>query len=149
VHATRGSILTSKRAKWHQNQRRVLEFGQGILRSIKQEIVWVAMDNRRDRIARAISSFVENPITNLVKGSVLVLIGLSEASKTLMDDITHKQLRVGHGLIIIGLFSILDSVPHLIEGLEASTRYLESRGKKSQHELDSNAGPDQNDHLAH
>jgi hypothetical protein len=106
------------------------------------------MNSRRDRIARAISSFVENPITNLVKGSVLVLIGVSEASKTLLEDITHKQLRVGHGLIIIGLFSILDSIPHLIEGLEASNRYFALRNKKAQDEPGSSVGPDLSDDSA-
>jgi hypothetical protein len=103
------------------------------------------MKSRWDRIARAIRSFVENPVTNLVKGSVLVFIGLSEASKTLMDDITHRQLRVGHGLIIIGLFSILDSLPHIIGGLEASNRYLELRDRNARHAPGSGAGPDQSD----
>ena len=46
------------------------------------------MSDRRVMIARAISSFVENPFTNLVKGTVLLLIGLSEASRTFIDDIT-------------------------------------------------------------
>ena len=96
------------------------------------------MNNRRVNIARAISAFVENPVTNLVKGIALLLIGLTEASRTFQEDIAHGQVRVGHGLIIIGLFSILDALPHLIEGLDASRKYLESRGKKDQatHETD-------------
>jgi hypothetical protein len=96
------------------------------------------MNNRRDKIARAISAFVENPVTNLVKGIVLLLIGLTEASRTFREDVAHGQVRVGHGLIIIGLFSILDALPHLIEGLDASRKYLESTGKKDQatHETD-------------
>lgn len=84
----------------------------------------------RDRIGRAITSFVENPITNLVKGLALLLIGLSEASKTLTDDLVQKQLRVGHGLIIIGLFGILGSLPHLIDGLTVGERYMEVRRRK-------------------
>ena len=56
-------------------------------------------------------------------GILLLLIGLSEASHTLREDIENLQLRVGHGLVLIGFFSILDSVPRLIEGLEASKRY--------------------------
>jgi hypothetical protein len=73
-----------------------------------------------------------------VKGALLVLIGLSEASKTLIDDVTHGQLRVGHGLIIIELFGILDAVPHLIEGVEAGKRYLDLRQDRSRPE----SGPD-------
>jgi hypothetical protein len=96
------------------------------------------MNNRRDKTARAISAFVENPVTNLVKGITLLLIGLTEASRTFQVDVAHGHVRVGHGLIIIGLFSILDALPHLIEGLDASRKYLESRGKKDQatHETD-------------
>jgi hypothetical protein len=88
------------------------------------------MSDRGDKIARGIKSFVENPVTNLVKGIALLLIGLSDAFHTFRDDITHGHVRVGHGLIIIGLFSILGALPHLIEGLEAGERYLELREKK-------------------
>ena len=72
------------------------------------------MNNQPGKISRAITRFVENPFTNLVKGATLLVIGFSEASKTLADDLTQKQLRVGHGLIIIGFFGILGAVPALI-----------------------------------
>ncbi len=96
------------------------------------------MTDRWDRIARAIDAFVENPVTNLVKGIVLLLIGLSEASRTFREDIAHGRVRVGHGIIIIGIFSVLEALPHVIEGLDASRKYLEFKGKKSQapHETD-------------
>jgi hypothetical protein len=96
------------------------------------------MNNRRDKIARAIAAFVENPVTNLVKGIALLLIGLTEASRTFREDVANGRVRVGHGLVIIGLFSILDALPHLIEGLDASRKYLESKGEKgrSSHETD-------------
>jgi hypothetical protein len=90
------------------------------------------MSDRSDRIAQAIQAFVENPITNLVKGIVLLLIGVSEAARTFEEDLAHGRLRVGHGLVIIGIFSILDALPHFIEGLDASRRYLESKGRKAQ-----------------
>ena len=107
------------------------------------------MNDRRDKIARAIGSFVENPVTNLVKGTVLLLIGLSEASRTFIDDITQRHLSVGHGLIIIGLFGILDTLPQLIEGLAAGKRYLDFRDKKARPGPGSGAGPDQGDDRAH
>jgi hypothetical protein len=96
------------------------------------------MNNRRDKIARAIAAFVENPVTNLVKGIALLLIGLTEASRTFREDVASGRVRVGHGLVIIGLFSILDALPHLIEGLDASRKYLESQGGREQatHETD-------------
>ena len=88
------------------------------------------MSDRGDRIANAIKSFVENPVTKLVKGLALLLIGLSDASHTLRDDITHGHVRVGHGLIIIGAFSILGALPHLIDSMEAGERYIELREQK-------------------
>jgi hypothetical protein len=67
-----------------------------------------------------------------VKGIVLLLIGVSEAARTFREDLTHWRFRVGHGLVIIGIFSILDALPHFVEGLDASRRYLESRGRAAQ-----------------
>jgi hypothetical protein len=87
------------------------------------------MSERGDKLARGIQSFVENPVTNLVKGVVLLLIGFSDASRTFRDDLAHGHVRVGHGLVIIGLFSILGALPHLIECLGAAARYMESRNR--------------------
>src|SRR5207249_477282 len=103
------------------------------------------MSDRLDRLARAISSFVENPVTNLTKGTVLMLIGVSEISATFIDDFTHRHLRVGHGLIIIGVFGILGALPPLIEALEAGKRYLDLRDKKARPENDAGVGPEQGD----
>jgi hypothetical protein len=88
------------------------------------------MSEQPKPFSQKIRSFVESPITNLVKGLALTLIGLSDASHTFREDVAHGRVRVGHGLIIIGLFSILGALPHLIEGLEAGGRFLESREKK-------------------
>jgi hypothetical protein len=99
------------------------------------------MGDRGVRVARAISAFVENPVTELVKGVLLLLIGLSEASRTLIDDLAHGRVRVGHGLIIIGFFGILRTLTHVLEGLEAGTRYMERReaGPSQRPETDAGA----------
>ncbi len=89
------------------------------------------MKNRGQRIARALTAFVENPITNLVKGIVLLLIGVSEASRTFSEDLAQWRFRVGHGLVLIGLFGILEALPHLIDSVEAGLRYLELREHKN------------------
>ena len=89
-----------------------------------------AVTPRDDLLARAgrvIRAFVDSPVTNLVKGALLLLIGLSEVSHTLKEDVEKGHLRVGHGLVILGLFSVLDTVPRFIEGLEASRRYVDYR----------------------
>jgi hypothetical protein len=88
------------------------------------------MSDRRGRVARGIKSFIENPITKLIEGLCLLLIGLSDASHTFRDDVTQGHVRVGHGLIILGVFSILGTLPHFIEGLEAGERFVELRGSK-------------------
>ena len=100
------------------------------------------MSDRTERFARAITAFVENPVTNLVKGILLFLIGLSEASRTLVDDLRHQHLRAGHGLVIIGLFGILQALPHLIDGLGAGQAYLDLRAGKAHPEPGPGAGPD-------
>ena len=96
---------------------------------------------RAIRVLQGIRSFVENPVTNLVKGIALLTIGLSDAYQTVWDDITQRHLRVGHGLIIIGFFSILGSLPHFIESLEAGVRNPGGfggrrirRGRRTNHE---------------
>ncbi len=96
------------------------------------------MNNRWDQIAHAITAFVENPVTNLVKGVVLLLIGLTEAARTFREDVTHGHVRVGHGIIINGIFSILEALPHIVEGLDASRKFLEIKAKndRSSHETD-------------
>jgi hypothetical protein len=102
------------------------------------------MKERVNKLGDAITAFVENPLTNLVKGVALLLIGLSEASKTFREDLAHGQARVGHGLIIIGFFSILGALPHLIEGLEASKRYIELQREKESRS-DRGSGPGSGD----
>jgi hypothetical protein len=90
------------------------------------------MNDPSEKIARGITKFVENPVTNLVKGIVLLVIGLTEASRTFREDIAHGHVRVGHGIIIIGFFSILEALPHIIGGLDASRKFLEHKGKKGE-----------------
>lgn len=82
-------------------------------------------------IARGITLFVEHPVTNLMRGVALLAIGFSEASKTFTDDMTHGQLRLGHGLIIIGGFGVLAALPNLIDVLDAGRRYLEAREQRA------------------
>ncbi|MDG3002556.1 hypothetical protein [Paludisphaera mucosa] len=86
------------------------------------------MSTLSNKIARGITRFVDSPVTKLVKGVALLVIGLSEASRSFADDLVQKQLRVGHGLVIIGVFGILEALPHFIDSLEASRDYLQRRG---------------------
>lgn len=87
------------------------------------------MSNWRARLARSITSFVENPLTNLVKGLALLVIGLADVSHTFRDDVSQGRVHVGHGMVILGVFGILGALPHLLDGLQASSRYLEHSGR--------------------
>ncbi|MGE3822482.1 MAG: hypothetical protein AB7I30_23960 [Isosphaeraceae bacterium] len=87
------------------------------------------MASRGERVARRIQRFVDRPVTNLVKGLALLLIGCSEAARTFRDDLNHRHARVGHGLIIIGAFSILAALPRLIETMDAYQRFLLGRSR--------------------
>jgi hypothetical protein len=90
------------------------------------------MSESSSKLARGIKAFVENPITNLVKGVLLMMIGFSDASQTFRDDVSHGHFRLGHGLVIIGIFSVLGALPHLIDSLDAGVRYLEFLEKKKE-----------------
>lgn len=89
------------------------------------------MSSRQQRISRRIAAIVDHPLTILVKGLVLLAIGLVDATRTLREGSAHAHIRVGHGLMIIGLFNILDAVPHLIDALDASRKYLEHRERQA------------------
>ncbi len=81
-------------------------------------------------IASALTAFIENPVTNLVKGIAPVLIGVTEVSRIFREDIMQAHVRVGHGIIIIGTFSIFEPLPHIIEGLNANRKFLEQKKTK-------------------
>ena len=88
------------------------------------------MIGRMHKLARKIDAFVANPLINLIKGMILLMIGLSDASHSFRDDMTHGHIRVGHGLMLIGVFGILGSLPHVLDGLAAGARYVEGLAEK-------------------
>ncbi|MFO0908157.1 MAG: hypothetical protein U0794_07325 [Isosphaeraceae bacterium] len=81
------------------------------------------------RVAERLRAFVDNPITLLLRGLALFVIGMSEAWGSIQDDLMKGHLRVGHGLILIGLFNMLDALPHFLESLDAGILLLESRNE--------------------
>jgi hypothetical protein len=82
---------------------------------------------RIERIAREIRRFVDHPATNLVKGLCLMGIGIVDASATFREDTAHQHLRVGHGLILIGVFSVLGALPYFLDSLETAETILEAK----------------------
>jgi hypothetical protein len=79
------------------------------------------------RIALALQRFVDNPITKLGVGLILIASGLIEAYDTVLDDLHRLRVRVGHGVIILGVVHVLAGLPEVIEGIERWLSYLAGR----------------------
>ena len=85
-------------------------------------------------IALALKRFVDHPMTKLVVGLILIASGLIEAYDTVLDDLHRLRVRVGHGVVILGVVNVLASLPEVIEGIERWLNYLEGRenGRQNQ-----------------
>jgi hypothetical protein len=79
-----------------------------------------------------LEAFLANPYVKLLKAGMLLLIGVVEASSTLVEDVTEKRLRVGHGLILLGLFGVLEAMPRFLEASEARREFAEARRAASE-----------------
>jgi hypothetical protein len=79
------------------------------------------------RLARALKQFVDHPVTKLAVGLILIVSGLIEAYDTVLDDLHHLRVRVGHGVVILGIVNVLASLPEVIDGIERWLSYLEAK----------------------
>ena len=77
------------------------------------------------RLAHALKHFVDHPVTKLAVGLILIVSGLIEAYDTVLDDLHRLRVRVGHGVVILGVVNVLASLPEVIEGIERWLSYLE------------------------
>jgi hypothetical protein len=96
------------------------------------------------RLARALKRFVDHPVTKLVVGLILIVSGLIEAYDTVLDDLHHLRVRVGHGVVILGVVNVLASLPEVIAGIENWLNYLERREDNRQNPDGSDAVPGAN-----
>ena len=58
-------------------------------------------------------------------GVILFVTGFAEAYQSFSSDVAHMQIGAHHGVLILGVFSMVSSVPDLIEGVGSSVEYLE------------------------
>ena len=79
------------------------------------------------RIALVLKRFVDHPIVKLGVGLILIASGLIEAYDTVLDDFHRLRIRVGHGIVILGVVNVLASLPGVIEGINHWLSYLEQR----------------------
>ena len=82
---------------------------------------------RLQRIARALKRFVDHPVTKLGVGLILIASGLIETYDTVLDDLHRLRVRVGHGVMILGIVNVLASLPEVIDGIERWLSGLEGR----------------------
>jgi hypothetical protein len=92
------------------------------------------------RLAHALKCFVDHPVTKLAVGLILIASGLIEAYDTVLDDLHRLRVRVGHGVLILGVVNVLASLPEVIAGVERWLSYLEGREDSRQ----TRDGPDGN-----
>jgi hypothetical protein len=90
------------------------------------------------RLAGALKGFVDHPVTKLGVGLILIASGLIEAYDTILNDFHRLRVRVGHGVVILGVVNVLASLPEVIEGIERWFSYFEGREDSRQ----SRDGPD-------
>jgi hypothetical protein len=77
--------------------------------------------------ALALKRFVNHPVTKLFVGLILIASGLVEAYDTVLDDFHRHRVRVGHGVIVLGVVNVLASLPEVIEGIENWLSYLDGK----------------------
>jgi hypothetical protein len=70
------------------------------------------------RISRVLKRFVEHPVTQLGVGLILITSSLIEAYDTVLNDLHRFRVRVGHGVIILGVVNVLASLPDVILGID-------------------------------
>jgi hypothetical protein len=61
---------------------------------------------------------MDHPGTHLLVGLILIVTGALEAYDHIAEESRGFRVAAHHGIIILGLFQVLQSLPHLIEGLE-------------------------------
>jgi hypothetical protein len=91
-------------------------------------------------MVRALKRFVDHPMTKLGVGLILIASGLVEAYDTVLDDLHRLRVRVGHGVVILGVVNVLASLPEVIEGIEDWLGYLEGREDRRQSRDGSDGG---------
>ena len=80
------------------------------------------------QLAHALKRFVDHPVTKLAVGLILIASGLIETYDTVLDDLHRLRVRVGHGVIILGVVHVLASLPEVIEGIEHWLSYQDGSG---------------------
>jgi hypothetical protein len=92
------------------------------------------------RFIDALKAFVEHPTTKLVVAIILIVSGLIETLDTVKEDVSNLRVRVGHGIILLGLVNAFSSLPPVIDGIERWLKAAEIKRERRQQATIAKAG---------
>ena len=69
-------------------------------------------------LLKTIKFIIYNPYFRLTLGLLVFTIGMIEAWDTFVKDIMDANLKLHHGVMLIGITQILDALPNIITGLD-------------------------------
>ena len=61
---------------------------------------------------------LKNPYVNLVAGIAMFISSLDGIQGTLLIDIVKLNFRVHHGMLLVGIWKILESTPNIYDSLD-------------------------------
>jgi hypothetical protein len=70
------------------------------------------------RTLQRFRAVMDHPVIQLVVGLILIVTGAVEAYDHFADESRGFRVAAHHGIIVLGLFQVLQCMPHLIAGLE-------------------------------
>jgi hypothetical protein len=81
------------------------------------------------RTLRRFRAVMDHPGTHLVVGLILIVTGALEAHDHFTDESRGFRVAAHHGIIVLGLFQVLQCLPHVIAGLEKWFEAFEKGGR--------------------
>ncbi len=69
-------------------------------------------------VLEKLRSFSESKYLKLTVGLILLGSGLHEAWETLAEDLSNLNVGAHHGVMVLGVFHILQTLPDIIVGLK-------------------------------
>jgi hypothetical protein len=82
-----------------------------------------------DRTLVGFKAVMDHPAIHLLVGLILILTGIVETYHSLTDESRAFRVAAHHGIMVLGLFQVLQSLPSIIEGLRKWLQALE-KGKR-------------------
>lgn len=69
-------------------------------------------------VLSTLARIADSPYVNLFAGLLLIIASLLEATDTVLEQIIGVDMRLYHGILILGLFQVARSLIDLLAGFE-------------------------------